>query len=143
MSQGSSRPRRRRPRAGFTLMEVLLVLAILVILGSLVAMSFKNVLTDSDAKAAKSQAQLFEGPINTYFLHVRQYPPTLQALVEMPADVDPAKWKGPYMDKAVPKDPWGGDYKLKSPGTHNPHGVDVWSAGPDGADGTEDDVGNW
>lgn len=135
--------RRRSRRGGFTLMEVLLVLAILVILGSLVAMSFKNVLTDSDKNAAKSQISLFETPINLYWSNVKQYPQTLDALITAPADVDPAKWKGPYMDKAIPKDPWGGDYKLKSPGTHNPNGVDIWSAGPDQADGTEDDVGNW
>lgn len=148
MSATDSRPlarRLRQPRArrGFTLMEVLLVLAILVILGSLVAMSFKNVISDADVKGAKNQAYLFENPVNTYMLHMRQYPTTLQALVTAPADVDAAKWKGPYLDKAIPLDPWGGEFKIRAPGTFNPNGFDVWSAGPDKVDGTADDVGNW
>lgn len=134
---------RRRVRRGFTLMEVLLVLAILVILGSLVAMSFKNVISDADVKGAKAQIGGFESPINNYLLHMRQYPTTLQALVTAPADVDAAKWKGPYLDKAIPLDPWGGEYKIRAPGTFNPNSFDVWSAGPDKVDGTADDVGNW
>ncbi|MCE9605980.1 MAG: type II secretion system major pseudopilin GspG [Planctomycetia bacterium] len=134
---------RRRSRAGFTLMEVLLVLAILVILGSLVAMSFKNVISDSDVKATKSQIGLLETPINTYWMHTKHYPTSLQSLITAPADVDPTKWKGPYLDKGLPKDPWGGEYKIRAPGTYNPTSFDVWSAGPDAIDGTADDVGNW
>lgn len=148
MSATDSRPlarrlRQRRARLGFTLMEVLLVLAILVILGSLVAMSFKNVISDADVKGVKGQIGNFEGAINTYMLHMRQYPTTLQALTTAPADVDPAKWKGPYLDKAIPLDPWGGEYKIRSPGTFNPNSFDLWSAGPDKVDGTADDIGNW
>jgi len=133
----------RRRRRGFTLMEVLLVLAILVIMGSLVTMAFQNVLGDSEEKAAQNQANAFTTPINTYWLHMRQYPPTLQALVEPPADADTTRWKGPYMDKSIPLDPWGNEYKLQAPGTHNPATFDVWSSGKDGIDGTADDVGNW
>lgn len=134
---------RRRLRGGFTLMEVLLVMAILVILGSFATLAFQNVLGDSELKQAENQAKAFTTPINTYWLHVRRYPTTLQALLEAPTDVDATKWKGPYLDKAIPKDPWGNDYRIKAPGTHNPASFDVWSAGPDGVDGSEDDVGNW
>lgn len=133
----------RRRRRGFTLMEVLLVMAILVILGSFATLAFQNVLGDSELKQAENQAKAFGTPVSTYWLHVRQYPTTLQALLEAPADIDATKWKGPYLDKAIPKDPWGNDYKIKAPGTHNPSSFDVWSAGPDRVDGTEDDVGNW
>lgn len=136
--------RLRRPaRRGFTLMEVLLVLAILVILGSLVAMSFKNVISDADVKGTKGQIGGFEGAINNYLLDMKTYPTTLQALVTAPADVDAAKWKGPYLEKAVPLDAWGGEYKIRAPGQFNPAGFDLWSAGPDKVDGTADDVGNW
>jgi general secretion pathway protein G len=140
MTRSTRTSRRRR---GFTLMEVLLVLAILVILGSLVTMAFQNVLSDSEEKAAKNQANEFTTPINTYWLHMRQYPATLQALMEPPADADATKWKGPYMQKAIPKDPWGNDYRIAAPGQHNPSSFDVWSPGRDGVDGTEDDQGNW
>jgi general secretion pathway protein G len=124
-------------------MEVLLVLAILVILGSLVTMAYQNVLGDSEKKSAKNQSDAFVGAIKMYHFHMRQYPATLQALMERPAEADATKWQGPYMDKAIPKDPWGNDYRLAAPGTRNPASFDVWSAGPDGVDGTEDDVGNW
>lgn len=138
--------RLRRRRRGFTLMEVLLVLAILVILGSLAAMSFTGVMGQSDIDAAKAQVGLLKTPVDLYYNTFRSYPPTLQALVAAPPDVDQAKWQriiGPSFPSGLPKDPWSRDYKLAAPGTHNPSGYDIWSSGPDGADGTEDDIGNW
>jgi general secretion pathway protein G len=61
-----------------------------------------------------------------------------------PSDLaNPAKWDGPYLDKTVPADPWGKPYQYASPGTHNADGYDVWSNGPDGVSGTDDDIGNW
>ncbi len=50
---------------------------------------------------------------------------------------------GPYIERGVPKDPWGNDYIYKSPGDHNTEGYDLHSLGPDGQDGTEDDIDNW
>ena len=142
-----SRSRSRRRRGGFTLMVVLLVLAILVILGSLVAMSFTNVIGDSDRKAARSQIGLFETPLRMYFLHLKQFPSTgsgLEALRTPPTDVpNPAKWQGPYLERPVPLDPWGRPYQYSYPGRYNADSYDIWSLGPDGADGTEDDIGNW
>ena len=139
--------RNRRPRVGFTLMEVLLVLAILVILGSLVAFSFSNVLGDSDRKAAKGQIGLFEPALKMYYLHLKQYPSTaggLEALRTPPGDLaNPAKWQGPYLEKPVPLDPWDRPYQYAAPGKFNPTSFDIWTLGPDGVDGTEDDVGNW
>jgi general secretion pathway protein G len=138
---------RSRRRGGFTLMEVLLVLAILVILGALVAMNFGNVLSDADNKAAKAQIGLFEMPLEKYRLDLRQYPPTgigLEALRSPPTDLpNPAKWLGPYLLKPVPLDPWGRPYQYASPGAHNVDSFDIWSLGADGADGTADDIGNW
>jgi general secretion pathway protein G len=68
----------------------------------------------------------------------------LSALMTPPGDLaNPAKWKGPYLEKAIPADPWGRPFQYAAPGKHNPQSFDVWSLGPDGADGTEDDVGNW
>lgn len=136
---------KRRP--GFTLMEVLLVLAILVILGSLVAMSFTNVLGDSDMKAAKSQVGLFEPALKMYQLHLKQFPSTaqgLEALRTPPADLpNPTKWKGPYLEKPIPRDPWERPYQYACPGKFNTASFDIWSLGADGADGTADDIGNW
>lgn len=141
------RSRRTRSRTGFTLMEVLLVLAILVILGSLAAVSFRGVMGDADVKAAASQIGLFRPAIDTYEMEFRHYPTTLQSLVTAPPDVDQTKWQrviAPmYTSGTIPKDPWGREYKIAAPGTHNINGYDIWSAGPDGVDGNADDVGNW
>jgi len=56
---------------------------------------------------------------------------------------NPSKWDGPYLDRDVPKDPWGNPYQYGSPGPYNPDSFDVWSLGPDGVNGTQDDIGNW
>ncbi|MGC3967656.1 MAG: type II secretion system major pseudopilin GspG [Pirellulales bacterium] len=145
--QRLSQVRRRRSRAGFTLMEVLLVLAILVILGSLAAVSFRGVMSDADSKAAKSQVGLFKPAIEVYQLTFKQYPSSLTALVQPPPEVDQDKWQKiiapSFPSGTLPKDPWGNEYQLVVPGTHNPNGYDVFSVGPDGAPGTADDVGNW
>lgn len=143
-----SASRSRRRRGGFTLMEVLLVLAILVILGALVAMNFGNVLSDSDRKAARSQIGLFEPALKMYYLHLKTYPPTgvgLEGLRTPPTDLpNPAKWLGPYLEKPVPLDPWGRPYQYAFPGRYSdPNQFDLWSLGVDGADGTDDDIGNW
>jgi general secretion pathway protein G len=141
-----SRSRRRR-RSGFTLMEVLLVLAILVILGSLATMSFTGVFSSAEEKGVKGQIGAFKTPIDLYQMTFRKYPTSLQDLVVAPADVDQAKWQkeiGPSIPGgSIPKDAWGNDYQFAAPGTHNPNGYDIWSNGPDGAPNTADDIGNW
>ena len=67
----------------------------------------------------------------------------LDALRMPPPDVPPGKWNGPYLDSAVPLDPWGSPYQYMFPGSRNPDSYDLWSCGPDGMNGTEDDIGNW
>jgi general secretion pathway protein G len=128
-------------------MEVLLVLAILVILGSLAAMSFTGVMGQSDIDAAKTQVGLFDTPVRLYQQTFKMYPPSLEAFVTAPPEVtDQAKWQrvfGQSFPGGIPLDPWQRPYKFAAPGTHNPAGYDIWSSGPDGVDGTEDDIGNW
>lgn len=140
----ATRRYRSRRRGGFTLMEVLLVLAILVILGALVAMNFGNVLGDADRKAARSQIGLFEPALKLYFLHLKSYPASLEGLQAAPTDIpNPAKWQGPYLEKQIPLDPWGRPYQYRYPGQYNATSYDLWSLGPDGQDGSPDDIGNW
>ncbi len=135
---------RRRPssgRRGFTLMEVLLVLAILVILGTLVVTNFSGVLAGSKVSAAKTQLNAFEQQIDIYQLNVGVYPTTQQGLAALrvaPPDLaDPTKWTGPYAKKDIPLDPWQQpyQYELLSPTQYK-----ISSAGPDGTPGTGDDV---
>ena len=138
---------RRRPRrAAFTLIEVLLVLVILVILGSLVGVQMRGAQKRAQRSAAKIQVDNFDTPLGLYAQEMGNYPSTaagLEALRTAPGEAQGGKWNGPYLDKAVPVDPWNHPYSYASPGRHNPDGYDVWSVGPDGVDGTDDDIGNW
>jgi general secretion pathway protein G len=135
---------RRRARRGFTLMEVLLVLAILVILGSIAVNVFTGVQRNAYINAAKSQVELIDNANRLYQFGVGQYPSELADLRSMPAGVpDPSKWAGPYLERDIPVDPWGQPYMYNASGGHNQDKPDVWSMGPDRQDGTEDDIGNW
>jgi general secretion pathway protein G len=90
-------------------MEVLIVMAILVVLGTLVTTQFFNVLDNSKVDAAKIQMQNFVQPLELYKLNVTEYPETLEALIENVDKED--KWLGPYLKAdEIPKDPWNNDY---------------------------------
>jgi general secretion pathway protein G len=136
-----------RRRSGFTLMEVLLVLAILVIIASIVSTAIFQMQRKGYTSAAKTQVKALKGPLQAYRLDLNSYPSTAQgldALRRAPGDLANAgKWSGPYLDEAVPLDPWLQPYHYEYPGKHNQDLPDIWSVGPDGVDGTDDDVGNW
>ncbi|MCL4202893.1 MAG: type II secretion system major pseudopilin GspG [Pirellulaceae bacterium] len=134
---------RRRRRQGFTLMEVLLVLAILVILGSMVGFFIAGMQKGAYQDLARTQIGMFENQLDVYRLHIGSYPNSnqgLQSLRVPPADLqNPAKWRGPYSQKEIPTDPWGNNYQYELLG---PEQYRIWSMGPDGVSGTEDDVAN-
>lgn len=139
-----SRRTRSARRAGFTLMEVLLVLVILVILGSLAVGMFTNTQRKANINATRSQIGAFTTPISTYYIDTNQYPLDLDSLRRPPANMaNPQKWAGPYLNKEIPLDPWGNQYRYLFPGKFRPEEYDIWSLGPDGIDGSEDDIGNW
>ena len=137
---------RKNDRIGFTLMEVLLVMAILVILGSIVVASFTDILATSKEDAAKTQLQMFELPLNNYQMHVGQFPDTetgLESLRTPPTDGNlQQKWRGPYLQKSIPADPWGNvyNYTRENDPQTNRMGYRIWSAGADMTAETEDDI---
>ena len=139
-------PKRRRGRA-FTLVEVLLVLVILVIIGSLAVTAYGPIQRKANINAAKAQIESLESTLRFYRADLNDYPATsqgLESLREAPADlVDPNKWQGPYLEDPVPLDPWGNPYQYEYPGQYSQDKPDIWSFGPDGVNGSEDDVGNW
>jgi general secretion pathway protein G len=104
---------------------------------------FSGTQDQANRNAAAAQVGLYKRAIDLYRLNMRQYPSDLQELVTKPSDAAAAtKWGGPYMDK-IAKDPWDQDYRFAAPGKHNADSFDVWSVGPDGQDGSADDIGNW
>ena len=132
-------------RAGFTLMEVLLVLVILVILASLAISTYRGVQNRALKNAAKTKVGMVASQIDVYQLDMRSFPATLRDLIDKPSDPRMAdRWSGPYLkDSAALRDPWENDIRYAAPGKHNTDSFDVWSVGPDGQDGTQDDIGNW
>ncbi len=140
-------PQCRSGRRAFTLMEVLLVLVILVVIASFAFTALGPVRKQANVKAARTQIGVFESALGLYQVNIGDYPATdqgLESLREAPSDlVDPDAWLGPYLQKPVPKDPWGQPYQYEYPGTHDENMPDIWSMGPDMVDGTDDDVGNW
>ena len=131
---------RRRRSVGFTLMEVLLVLAILVILGSSVGYFLLGAQKKAYIRAAKSQISSFDQMLTGYRMDVGSYPSTSQGLMslrEPPADLTTTKWEGPYAAKTIPNDPWGNPYQYELVDADN---FQIWSWGPNGQSGDEDDV---
>ncbi len=138
-----SRIRRKRKSRGFTLIEVLLVLAILVILASMVGVYFVGAQRGAYEKAAKAQIGMFKQQLDMYRLDVGSYPNATQGLTSLrqaPADLrNPQKWKGPYSEKDIPLDPWDNPYQYELLGADQ---FRIWSLGPDQQDGTDDDISN-
>ena len=135
---------------GFTLIELLVVIAIIATLAAVVAPQvFRNV-GDAKASAAKSQIEIFALALDSYRLDNDVYPTSdqgLAALRVMPTAGDlPRNWRGPYLRKTVPLDPWGRPYQYLAPGRENPSSYDVYSLGRDGkigGEGEDADITSW
>lgn len=131
--------RNRRRRRGFTLMEVLLVLAILVILGSLVTVSYVNIQRGANIRSAETQLNLLDEAIGLYQLDIGRIPASLDSLREPPADLaNPAKYNGPYLKTEVPMDPWNQAYLYEADMQSGQYTIK--SLGPDGVEGNDDIV---
>jgi general secretion pathway protein G len=135
---------RKKPRkAGFTFLEIMVVVAILAILAGLIIPRFTGRLEEAKKTKAAVQIRELTKALEIYRLDNNYYPTTeqgLKALVEKPTlDPLPKKWKQ-YMDK-IPKDPWSNDYVYIAPGAHGAY--DLKSNGPDGEEGGGDDIESW
>lgn len=142
-----TRPRTRPTAgAGFTILELLLVLVILSVLAGIVASRFTGQSQAARVKAAQTQLSTFKLALNRFEIDVGRYPSTsegLQALVAAPADASKS-WKGPYIDSdKVPADQWDNPWNYRQPGQRRSDGFDLWSNGPDGREGGGDDIANW
>lgn len=119
---------------GFTLLELLVVVVIIGLLASYVGPRYFSQLGKSEITTAKAQMQAFSRALDQYRLDTGRYPPAdigLNALVTRPGN-EP-KWNGPYLQNAIPPDPWGKAYVYRIPGEKNDY--DILSLGKDGAPG--------
>ena len=135
---------RQHRQGGFTLIEIMVVVVILGILAAVVVPRIMSRPDEARIVKARSDIQSLETALNLYRLDNYTYPATdqgLEALVEKPASPEPQNWKeGGYLDR-MPRDPWQRPYQYLNPGQHGE--VDIYSLGPDGRPGTDDDIGNW
>ena len=134
----------RLPRRPFTMVELLLVLAILAILAGIVVPKFAGRSKQAKVTAATTEISSIEVALDAFEVDNGAYPQgqdALSQLVERPAAA--TNWRGPYLKKAVTADPWGNPYIYECPGRHSPDGYDLMSMGPDGKVGGGDDITNW
>ena len=150
-------PRRRAEfmrRAGFTLIELLVVIAIIAVLAGVVAPEVLRNAGDAKGQAARTQVEMFALALDAYRLDNDEYPTTeqgLAALRTMPvtggaSGALPTRWRGPYLRRVVPDDPWEKPYVYIAPGRVNPQSYDLYTFGRDGkvgGEGEDADVTSW
>lgn len=135
-------------RAGLTLIELIVVLIVIGLLAGLVAPQILGRVSEARSTTAKAQIELLGVALENYRLDNGAYPSTAQGLGALRAkpsgSPSAANWRGPYVRKAIPADPWGRPYIYESPGTIDRQGFDLASLGRDakrGGDGEDADVG--
>ena len=132
---------------GFTLLEIIVVVAIIAILAAYIAPKVAGRVDDARISKAKSDIRVLESSLELYKLDNFTYPSSdqgLQALITKPSGAELKNWrKGGYIKK-LSKDPWGNDYQYQYPGSNGE--FDIFSLGADAAVGGSDegaDIGNW
>jgi len=128
-------------KKGFTLIEIMLVVAIIGILAAMLVPRLTG--RTRQAKSAVARADVDVNlalALDLYELDIGEFPPDLSYLSDNKNGSN--SWRGPYLKK-LPKDPWGNEYVYQNPGNHSHRGYDLYSIGPDGQARTGDDVENW
>lgn len=135
-------------RSGFTILELLIVIGIILAIGGIVAVNVIGMSEKSDEGITKVKIQNMEQALDHFKLDMKRYPTEEESVAvlwnsEMLDDEeDVAKWDGPYLKEASPKDTWGFEWVYRSPSEVEGIAYDLLSVGPDGEEGTDDDLTN-
>jgi general secretion pathway protein G len=141
--------RREDRQAGFTFIEIMVAMMILLILIGAAGFTYIRYVSRARVVGAKNQVEALSIALNSYYLDNGRYPTAeqgLKALWEKPVlEPLPSHWSGPYLDKEVPKDPWGHEYEYKNPGPGGlPFAIRSFGAdGVEGGEGNDQDVASW
>ncbi|MBD3670662.1 MAG: type II secretion system major pseudopilin GspG [Gammaproteobacteria bacterium] len=132
-------------KAGFTLVELLIVLLIVSLLAALVGPTLYQKINPAKESAAKAQIQNFSTALDSFLVDVGRYPTNREGLESLFYRPDGLQgWNGPYVKKEIPNDPWNHPYVYQRPGRNGPY--EILSYGADGVEGGEDenrDITNW
>jgi general secretion pathway protein G len=136
-------------RSGFTILELLIVIGILLAIGSLVAVNLLGASEKADLKLVRAQLQSFEGALENFRVEMKRWPTDEEGLAvlwskeALANDEDKAKYGGPYLKEPKPNDTWGHPWIFRAPSTIiEGQPFDIVSIGPDGQEGTDDDISN-
>jgi len=124
----------------------LVLIFVITFVSSILMIGNKQELKNSKEHTTEVLISMIEIGLYSFRLDIKRYPHTyegLLALYKKPNTVNSDNWKGPYLKKNLPKDPWEQDFRYVSPGIHNKYYVDLFSIGRDGIEGTIDDINNW
>lgn len=141
------RPSRRAPQ-GFTILELLIVIGILIAIAGLVLVNVLGASEKADRKLCLAQIKGFEGALEAFKVEMKRWPTEEEGLAALwskdaiSADEEKSKWGGPYLKEPKPKDNWGNAWLYRVPSEIEGLPFDIVSFGPDGQEGTEDDISN-
>jgi general secretion pathway protein G len=135
-------------QAGFTLLEILLVVIIISMLVGVAVVNLVPKVQESKITATRDQIHNYESALDLYVLDNGILPSTeqgLQALIAQPTSTPvPGNWKGPYLKPPILRpDAWNHPFIYRNPGQHNTTSYDILSPGPSGQEGSDDNIGNW
>lgn len=140
--------RARGARGGFTLIEVMIVLAIVLALGTIVGLAVLSKRDQANIDLAKTDMTRLDSGLKWYYFQYNRYPTDEEGLAvlwsseTLDPEIDESTWKA-QLDKALPKDRWGHEWMYQQQRDDDPTKYALWSVGPDGEDGTEDDIKAW